>query len=65
MLPGLHSTKKTHCQCLYEIENKLPRTKFCFAACNDQWKILNEREKAKSKNDDTLIDIIIKKFTKK
>ena len=25
--------KAQHCQCLYEIENKLPRTKFCRVAC--------------------------------
>lgn len=24
------------CQCLYEIHNKLPRTKFCFVACSAQ-----------------------------
>lgn len=32
-----------HCQCLYEIENNLPRTKYCFMACHDQHMILHER----------------------
>jgi hypothetical protein len=31
------------CQCLYEIENKLPRTKRCFAPCQAQKRILRER----------------------
>jgi hypothetical protein len=35
--------KELHCQCLHEIENNLPRTKFCFMACLDQRKILHER----------------------
>jgi len=38
---------KLHCKCLYEIENKLPRTKRCFIACMDQRKILFKREKEK------------------
>ena len=33
-----------HCQCLYEIENQLPRTKFCFAPCSAQRKILRSRK---------------------
>lgn len=34
------------CQCLHEIENKLPRTKFCFIACREQRMIMHERYKA-------------------
>ena len=41
------TTKKDYCQCLYEIENKLPRTKFCFAPCPDQRRILENRNKNK------------------
>lgn len=37
--------RKPHCQCLYEIENNLPRTQFCFMACSDQYEILKQREK--------------------
>ena len=33
-----------HCQCLYEIENKLPRTQHCFAPCHAQFEILKQRE---------------------
>ncbi len=46
--PGFRSirtTKRLHCQCLYEIENKLPRTIFCFMPCPDQMEILAERDK--------------------
>lgn len=35
--------KKPHCQCLHEIENKLPRTKRCMIACQAQHQILYER----------------------
>lgn len=28
--------KHTRCQCLYEIENNLPRTKFCMVPCKAQ-----------------------------
>lgn len=34
-----------HCQCLYEIENNLPRTQHCFMPCSDQYEILRERER--------------------
>lgn len=34
----------TFCRCLYEIENKLPRTKHCFKACDEQIQILKERK---------------------
>lgn len=61
----MQTTKKLHCQCLYEIENKLPRTKFCLTACRDQWDILNDREKSKGQSGDTLLDKIFKKFTRK
>lgn len=30
------------CQCLYEIENNLPRTKFCFVPCHAQRMQLNQ-----------------------
>ena len=49
----LYSKSNPHCQCLYEIENKLPRTIHCFVACQDQFQILREREEAaKSKKRD-------------
>jgi len=38
---------KPHCQCLYELENKLPRTQHCFMACPEQWEILAERNRIK------------------
>lgn len=37
------TTQKTSCLCLYEIENKLPRTKMCFMPCAAQVEILNKR----------------------
>lgn len=40
------TTKQPFCRCLYEIENKLPRTKFCHHACRDQIKILSRRDKS-------------------
>ena len=43
------TTKKFHCLCLHEIENDLPRTKFCFKACSDQFEILAERKKSEIK----------------
>ncbi len=30
------SKKRIECQCLYEIRNKLPRTKFCRRPCDAQ-----------------------------
>jgi hypothetical protein len=40
------------CQCLYEIENNLPRTQYCFVACPEQFKIMRIRaEKEKSKDE--------------
>jgi hypothetical protein len=41
---SIFTTGRPHCQCLYEIENKLPRTKFCRVACSDQHQILEERQ---------------------
>lgn len=38
-------TKQPFCQCLHEIENKLPRTKHCFMPCADQQDILKQKEK--------------------
>lgn len=38
------------CQCLHEIENKLPRTKFCFMACSEQLEILAARKKQNKKS---------------
>lgn len=38
---------KPFCQCLHEIENKLPRTRFCFVACDDQYEILRRRNESK------------------
>ena len=32
------------CQCLHEIENKLPRTKRCFMPCRNQRIILQQRK---------------------
>lgn len=40
------------CICLHEIENNLPRTKFCFMACLSQSKILREREKRKKQEEE-------------
>lgn len=42
-----------HCQCLYEIENRLPRSMFCFLSCKAQREILKERaleEKQRKEN---------------
>ena len=61
----LQTTRTPHCQCLYEIENNLPRTKFCFCACPDQWQILNEREEKKGQSGETILDKMMKKFTRK
>lgn len=41
------TTRRLHCQCLYEIENNLSRTKFCFRTCKDQREILKQREETK------------------
>lgn len=46
----LNSTSSPHCQCLYEIENNLPRTVFCFMACPDQFLILSQRDNSKPDN---------------
>lgn len=35
------------CRCLHEIENDLPRTKFCFIPCRGQREILSQRESMK------------------
>ncbi len=42
--PIIKSTRRLHCECMYQIENKLPRTKFCRKPCADQMK-LREYEK--------------------
>ena len=34
---------KPKCQCLYEIENGMPRTKFCLVPCNGQKEMLIEK----------------------
>lgn len=39
------SLNKPKCQCLYEIENGMPRTKFCLAPCSGQKEMLRERKK--------------------
>lgn len=36
---------KPKCQCLYEIENGMPRTKRCFAPCSGQKEMLIEKRK--------------------
>lgn len=33
------------CKCLYEIENNLPRTQYCFMPCIAQGRILEKRRK--------------------
>lgn len=33
-----------YCQCLFELENNLPRTKYCFVACTNQRTILFKRD---------------------
>lgn len=38
------SRRGPHCQCLYESENNLPRTKRCRRPCGAQYYILAERE---------------------
>ncbi len=38
-------TMSKGCRCLYEIENELPRTQFCFMPCRAQDEILRERMK--------------------
>lgn len=40
------SRRGPHCQCLYESENNLPRTKRCRRPCGAQYYILEERQKA-------------------
>jgi hypothetical protein len=35
---------KPKCQCLYEIENGMPRTKFCQSPCSDQKEALKEKD---------------------
>ncbi len=35
-VPKITTTRKPYCQCMYEIENKLKRTKFCMVPCRDQ-----------------------------
>ena len=57
----LKTTKKPHCQCLYEIDNKLPRTKFCMVPCADQRLIIRHED---SNTKESLIEKIIKKFTR-
>jgi len=37
------SLNKPKCQCLYEIENGMPRTKFCLVPCSDQKEMLREK----------------------
>ena len=39
------SRRGPHCQCLYESENNLPRTKHCRRPCGAQDSILAERER--------------------
>lgn len=40
------------CQCLFEIENKLPRTKFCFKPCEAQRQIRKiKKDKLDNKSD--------------
>lgn len=48
VLPDFKLEKRQlFCRCLYEIENKLPRTMFCFMQCEDQIEILAQRNKEK------------------
>ena len=42
---GILGHKTPFCQCLYEIENGLQRTKYCIMACAEQIEILRQREK--------------------
>ncbi len=44
------TTRKPHCQCLHESENKLPRTKRCLITCRDYYEIMKGR-KNDSKNE--------------
>lgn len=39
------SRRGPFCHCLYELENNLPRTRFCRRPCDAQYSILAEREK--------------------
>ena len=34
---------KPKCQCIYEIENGMPRTKFCMVPCSGQKEMLKEK----------------------
>ena len=43
------TTSKPFCRCLYEIDNKLPRTKFCLKTCGAGWEIIREKEREKEK----------------
>lgn len=46
------SLYKPKCQCLFEIENGMPRTKFCLVPCSGQKEMLREKRKPI----DTIID---------
>ncbi len=49
----LHASERINirqCICLMEIENNLPRTKFCFMACDAQLEIIKERQKIEDEN---------------
>ena len=39
-----------NCQCLYESDNGLPRTRMCFAPCPARFEILEERERMRKMN---------------
>jgi len=41
---------KEICICQYEIENKLPRTRFCFMACDTQRNNKFKKENIKTNN---------------
>lgn len=46
------TTKRPFCKCLYEIENNLPRTMFCFMPCRDQEEIMRQREEAEKRKNE-------------
>lgn len=49
--------EKPYCQCLFEIENKLPRTQHCFMPCFAQGEVLRARASNKKTSVEWLKEI--------
>jgi hypothetical protein len=59
------SLYKPKCQCLYEIENGMPRTKFCLKPCSGQKEMLKEKNQPIEKTiEDLEISIINHRYNK-